>query len=101
MVEVCNITFLFDHGESTTNADEGGAFAVVTRLYLNAYPPFTAVNAVAGTILCSTWSAYSELVSRMVDLQVPIRDAGHVLCLTLIYLLLQSSLIMPGYLGEF
>ncbi|KAF2177939.1 FAD-binding domain-containing protein [Zopfia rhizophila CBS 207.26] len=58
----------------------GGTFAVVTRVYIRTYPAFKAVNTIAGQIACANYSAYSELIGRLVDLQLPMRNAGHTAC---------------------
>jgi hypothetical protein len=55
----------------------GGAFGVTTGVYLKAYPAFGAVNTVSGSIGCANYSAYSELITRLVDIQPRIRDQGH------------------------
>ncbi|KAF2122532.1 hypothetical protein BDV96DRAFT_593064 [Lophiotrema nucula] len=56
----------------------GGAFGVVTRAYFKVYPAFDAVNTFFGQITCPDNASYANLISQMVDLQVPLRDAGQV-----------------------
>jgi FAD/FMN-containing dehydrogenase len=55
----------------------GGAFAVATRVYLKTYPAFAAVNTIYGQVGCANYDSYSELIARLVELQLPLREAGH------------------------
>lgn len=54
-----------------------GAFGVVTRVWIKAYPPLAAVNTVAGAVTCQDLDAYGRLISNVVDNSVALRDVGH------------------------
>lgn len=58
----------------------GGTFAVVTRVYFKMYAAFKAVNTFGGQVVCANKSAYSELVSRLVDIQLPLRRHNQTVC---------------------
>ncbi|KAJ3492527.1 hypothetical protein NLG97_g5329 [Lecanicillium saksenae] len=54
----------------------GGAFAVVTRVWLKTYPAFKTINTVSGVVACADAASYNNLISAMVDVQIPSRKAG-------------------------
>lgn len=51
---------------------------MVHRVYIKTHAPFEAVNAVGGKIGCQDADSFANLISNMIDLQVPVRDDGHV-----------------------
>ncbi|KAF2704324.1 FAD-binding domain-containing protein [Pleomassaria siparia CBS 279.74] len=55
----------------------GGAFGVVTHVWLKAYPALAAVNTVAGPVVCQDRASYEQMINTLIDLQVPLNDAGH------------------------
>ncbi|RWA11321.1 hypothetical protein EKO27_g3777 [Xylaria grammica] len=55
----------------------GGAFGVVTRIWLKAYPALPAINTVAGNVGCKDYESYGRLISNLVDNTVALRDLGH------------------------
>lgn len=77
-----------------------GAFAVTTRVYLKAYPSYHAINTVGGGIVCENKDSYSNVISAMVDLQLPLRDANQSVCRRILGSLRYSANIKTGYLGD-
>jgi hypothetical protein len=55
----------------------GGTFGVVTRTYLKTYPPLRVIDTIAGDITCRDRKDYETVISHLVDLQVPLRNAGY------------------------
>jgi hypothetical protein len=54
-----------------------GTFGVNTRVWLKTYPALKAVNTATGTVVCKDKVSYGNMVSTLMDLQKPLRDAGY------------------------
>ncbi|KAM0205541.1 hypothetical protein ACHAQI_009101 [Fusarium lateritium] len=55
----------------------GGAFAVITRVYIKAHRAMKAINTVVGTIQCQDQKSYAALVDELVELQFVLNQTGH------------------------
>ncbi|KAH7241288.1 hypothetical protein BKA59DRAFT_512812 [Fusarium tricinctum] len=55
----------------------GGAFAVITRVYIKAHPAMKAINTVVGSIQCQDKKSYAALVDELVELQFVLNQTGH------------------------
>jgi hypothetical protein len=54
-----------------------GTFGVNTRVWLKTYPALKAVNTATGTVICKDKVSYGSMVSTLMDLQKPLREAGY------------------------
>jgi hypothetical protein len=57
-----------------------GTFGVNTRVWLKTYPALAAINTATGAVVCSDRSSYEKMVSTLMDLQKPLREAGYTVC---------------------
>ncbi|KAH7232860.1 hypothetical protein BKA59DRAFT_407539 [Fusarium tricinctum] len=55
----------------------GGAFAVVTKLWIKAHSAMKAINSVVGTIQCKDKGSFVTLIHELVEMQSVINEAGH------------------------
>ena len=88
-----------------TNSNVAGTFAVVTRVYLKAYPAFETINTVSGQVICQDNDSYIEMIGALLDLQVPVRNAGQAVCFNFSNLYVPLHIffklkIKTGYLGD-
>lgn len=54
----------------------GGAFGVVTRVWLKTYSAFKTINTVSGVVQCADSASFASLISNIIDVQIPTRAAG-------------------------
>lgn len=60
----------------------GGAFGVTTRVYFKTSPAPKAINTVVGRIECGDPKTYKDLINRIINIQVSLRNEGHVVLFT-------------------